>query len=214
MKTSVSIIGITKAFLEFQKQVKGIKKDGQGYGYQYITLDQILELVRPALSLQSITLNQDVGSIVSATGEVLTTVVTRITHITGEWLESDPLIMKPVNIAKNGTVSPVTPQNSGSAITYAKRYQLTGMLGLSADLDDDAAAVSSNAQEWGQKVTPAQLQLMGQLMAQTGVTKETINPIMIQEIKVVKKSTDLSQEEADKIIKHLSQMKSPGQLVQ
>ena len=208
MKTSASIIGVTKAFLEFQKQVKGIKKDGQGYGYQYITLDQILELVRPALSLQGLTMNQDVGSIVSAAGEVLTTVATRITHaLSGEWIESEALIMKPINIAKNGTVSPVTPQNSGSAITYAKRYQLTGMLGLSADVDDDAAIVSSNAQEWGQKVTAAQVQLMGQLMVQHGITKDTINPIMIQEIKMVKKSTDLTQDEADKIIKHLSQLK-------
>jgi hypothetical protein len=207
MKTSEKTVEFNKAFLEFQRVVKGIKKDGQGYGYQYITLDQILELVRPSLSQFSLILNQDVGSVISSTGEVLTTVSTRLTHApSGEYVETGDLIMKPTNIAKDGSMKPVTPQHSGSSITYAKRYQLTGLLGLSADVDDDAAAVSANAQEWGNKVSPAQLQLLGQLMAKTGITKDTINPIMIQEIQCVKKSTELSGDEADKIIKHLNAM--------
>lgn len=216
MKTSESIVNFSKAFLGFQKEVKGIVKDGQGYGYKYITLDQILELVRPKLSAQGLILNQDCGSVVQEGGaEPLTYVITRLTHVdSGEYMETERLIMKPINLAKNGTINPVTPQHYGSSITYAKRYQITALLGLNADVDDDAAAVSANAQEWGNKVTPAQLQLLGQLMAAHGVTKETINPIMIQEIKVVKKSTELTSEEADKIIAHLSKMPQTGQTQQ
>ena len=47
---------------------------------------------------------------------------------TGEWIEYDPIKMKPV---KND------PQSIGSAITYAKRYALSAIFGITSDPDDD-----------------------------------------------------------------------------
>lgn len=37
-----------------------------------------------------------------------------------------------------------TPQDVGSLITYAKRYQLAGFLGISSDIDDDGNQASQN----------------------------------------------------------------------
>jgi hypothetical protein len=47
-------------------------------------------------------------------------------------------------------VSQQNPQAIGSAITYARRYTLTGLLGIAADLDDDAEAAMP-----APRITPA-----------------------------------------------------------
>lgn len=53
---------------------------------------------------------------------------TRITHKSGQWIESDSWC-KP---------KALLPQDVGSAVTYLKRYSLSAMLGIVADDDDDA----------------------------------------------------------------------------
>jgi hypothetical protein len=56
-------------------------------------------------------------------------VVTRLIHVSGEWMESD-------------FVLPITkrdPQAAGSAITYARRYALQALAGIPT-ADDDAEA--------------------------------------------------------------------------
>ena len=50
-------------------------------------------------------------------------------HDSGEWIESDPFMLHAV---KND------PQAGGSAITYARRYSLSAVLGVAWDDDDDA----------------------------------------------------------------------------
>lgn len=206
MKTSESIVKITGALLNFQKNVVGIKKDGKGYGYDYITIDSILLLVRPALSAEGIVLMQDVSNIVVG-DEVLPTCETRLLHSSGEWISTGALIVKPVNISKKGEVSStITPQNLGSAITYSKRYQLTALLGLSADVDDDAAAISQNKQAWGQKISQEQINLLAELMKVKHVDKEHMKGIMVQVLQTSKSSSQLTGEEADKLIAHMTKM--------
>ena len=57
--------------------------------------------------------------------------VTTLRHPTGQCLESVyPLPM------------PTKPQEFGSALTYAKRYSLSSLIGIAADEDDDAEVVS------------------------------------------------------------------------
>jgi len=61
-----------------------------------------------------------------------TVLVTTLCHSSGEWVKS----VYPVNPVK------VDPQGMGSAITYARRYSLSAIIGLAAD-DDDGQAASS-----------------------------------------------------------------------
>lgn len=200
MRTSETIANITPAMVSFQDKVKGIKKDAQGHGYKYITLDSILALVRPVLTECGLLLVQDAhGDFIN--GENVASCETRIIHTSGEWIGTEKLTVKPVAI--KGTT---TPRDLGSAITYAKRYQLTALLGLSADVDDDAGAVSENMKAWGHKVTTLQLQVLTNLMKEKNIGKEKIQELMPSLIGSVKVSTELTQDEANKIIEHLGKL--------
>ena len=114
-----------KDFIEFQKEFKGMTPDATNpfFKSSYITLDGILETVRPILSKHNLCVLQEA----TGDGEYIF-VKTKLAHISGEILETDILRMKP---QKND------PQSMGSCITYAKRYQLAALLGICESVDDD-----------------------------------------------------------------------------
>ena len=114
-----------KDFIEFQKEFKGMTPDAQNpfFKSSYITLDGILETVRPILSKHNLCVLQEA----TGDGEYIF-VKTKLAHISGEILETDILKMRP---QKND------PQSMGSCITYAKRYQLAALLGICESVDDD-----------------------------------------------------------------------------
>lgn len=60
-------------------------------------------------------------------------VLTRLTHASGQWMELGPLTVPVAKPDAHGV---------GSATTYAKRYALSAALGISADDDDDGNAAS------------------------------------------------------------------------
>lgn len=217
MKTSESIKELTGALLKFQGEVKGIAKDGKGYNYSYITLDQILELIRPKLVESDITLIQEVHSRILDSGKIVDAVITRLNHISGEYMETEPLYIEATATPKkDGTIPPVTPQEHGSAITYAKRYQLSALLALNADVDDDAnqykqSKTTVNAKNWGAKVTDDQIKILGDLIKAKGLGANDMQPLMLKTIKTVKSSADLTPQEADVLIAALSAM--PDKLV-
>ncbi len=80
--------------------------------------------------------------------------VTMLAHISGQWIKSNfPLIPKNMD-----------SQGIGSAMTYAKRYSLSAMLGIVSDEeDDDGEAASGRAQQAApkpikrQKILPTQI---------------------------------------------------------
>lgn len=63
------------------------------------------------------------------------TVRTVILHESGEFISSDTLQLRP---------DKTNPQGQGSAITYAKRYQLGAMFGISGEADDDGEAATNH----------------------------------------------------------------------
>lgn len=200
MLTSQSTSKIIPALLKFQGTNKGIQKDSKGYNYNYISLDQILELVRPALSKVDIYMSQNVGNI-EINGVFKTTCETVLYHSSGEWISSGPMLVEPTNNPKMSV-----PQNMGSAITYSKRYQLTAILGLSADVDDDATIVAENKQAWGQTISQAQVKTLAALMKEKKVSQDDMQKIMASEIQEVKTASQLTADEASKLINHLTTM--------
>lgn len=114
------------AFINFQKEFKGMKPDANNPFFKstYITLDGILETVRPILSKYGLVVYQE------ATGsDGVVRVKTILAHESGQALETGILEMKPTK--------PNEPQALGSCITYAKRYQLASLLGICESVDDD-----------------------------------------------------------------------------
>jgi hypothetical protein len=98
------------------------------YSYQYADLPSILEAVRPVLARHGLAISQEVS-----TRDGYIQVTTLLLHKSGHWEAYGPLAMPAGQNA----------QASGSAITYARRYALTAVLGIAAEDDDDGQAVST-----------------------------------------------------------------------
>ena len=90
--------------------------------YKFAPLDKVLDAARPAL--------RDNGLAMSQTPSTAEGVTTTIFHESGQWMTFEPLLIHPAG---------GTPQNVGSAITYARRYAILSILGLATEDDDGAA---------------------------------------------------------------------------
>lgn len=125
MRTSESIKNIAKAMAQFQAEVKNPVNTAENpfYHSKYAPLNAVLNLVRPLLTKHGLSVLQSPSS----DGEHIS-VTTLITHESGEWVESDPLTLK---------ADKVSAQGAGSAVTYARRYAISAMLGISNEDDDD-----------------------------------------------------------------------------
>jgi len=145
MNKSEDIKELASALSKFQAEVKNpqnsetVKVDTSkgSYKYKYAPLDEILSLVRPLLGKNGLSVVQPASS---DGAEV--TVVTLLLHSSGQWMEFEPLKLK---ADRN------TAQGIGSAITYGRRYALSGILGISSEDDDDGqAAVGKSSEHKGQ----------------------------------------------------------------
>lgn len=134
METSEEINKLATALALFQGKLTPIKRTetvkvqttgGGSYSFNYCPLDQIIETCRPLLLEQGLAVTQMLGE-----GGKITTM---IMHNSGQWISST------FGIDAKGT-----PQQIGSAITYARRYAYTSALGISNEEDDDANSASGN----------------------------------------------------------------------
>jgi len=128
LKTSDQFGDLAAALAKAQGEFQPIKKDRTAnagtYSYDYADLAATIEAVRPALSKHGLSYVQPVCS--DADGSVL---VTRLMHASGQYIEGTYRLD-----------SYDKPQDMGSALTYARRYSLTSMLGIAAEEDDDGRA--------------------------------------------------------------------------
>ena len=146
---------IYKAFVKFQSEFKGMKPDSSNPFFKstYISLDGILETVRPILAKNGLAVIQE------ATGDGdYIFVKTKLIHESGEMIETEVLKMKP---QKND------PQSMGSCITYSKRYQLAALLGICECIDDDAniATYGNNSPEQSKTTGKLSAKQVGRLLA-------------------------------------------------
>lgn len=143
MNKSDSIKELATALAKFQAEVQNpanTKKVSTGsFSYNYAPLNEILSQVRPLLSKHGLSIVQ-----APTTSENNILVSTMLIHSSGEWIELDPVALK---------MDKVTAQGAGSAITYARRYSLSAVLGISSEDDDDANSIEPNtsAVERGKK---------------------------------------------------------------
>jgi len=127
MTSSETIGAIAPALIKAQSQMQGISKEGKNPAFKskYVTLDSILDTLRPILTSNGLMLTQ--GSQQPETMQSVT-VESRIIHTSGEWISTTVTI-------------PVTKPDAhglGSALTYGRRYSVSALLAISADEDDDA----------------------------------------------------------------------------
>lgn len=165
MVTSNTVTAIMPSLLYVQSKVSAIPKDGVNpfARSKYVTLQSMVDFVRPLLTEAGIVLSQGARPLhtldvtYSTKGSepgmsrqaipqtvMLITVWTRLTHsLSGEWVESElTLPLREVN-----------PQESGSIMTYGRRYTLGAILALTPDEDNDGEPVSP-APRGGQRSAP------------------------------------------------------------
>jgi hypothetical protein len=108
------------------REAKIPTKTGASYGYKYADLADTLSMVRPILARNGLAVTQTASNPDGDSVAITTTLI----HTSGEWMSFHPLLLP------NGR----TAQETGSAITYGRRYSLLAVLGLAAEDDDGASA--------------------------------------------------------------------------
>jgi hypothetical protein len=119
---------LVKAVGELSDVPKGRQVNAGPMRYRYADLGDALGMVRPVLAKHGIAVLQQVTS-EPGTVQVWTTLL----HSSGQYMTQAPL----------GMPEGKTPQATGSAITYARRYALLAALGLATEDDDGQSAAST-----------------------------------------------------------------------
>lgn len=127
---SESIVELSKAFALFQAEVINPLNStvNSFFKNKYATLADVLNEVRPALAKHGLSVLQ-----MPSGNDGLVQLTTLIMHTSGEWIETEPMIMRP----EKGT-----PQGIGSCLTYLRRYSLSSILGVASEDDDDGNEAS------------------------------------------------------------------------
>ncbi len=142
--SSENVTELAKSMINVQRELVPALKDGTNDYTQssYATLKSVMEVCKSILISHGIWLTQ--YPIPVAGGNL--GLVTKIVHAaSGQWQSS--LIEMP--LSKND------PQGYGSAITYARRYGLSALIGIITE-DDDAEAAMGREQTNQQKSYPSE----------------------------------------------------------
>ena len=126
---------LATAFVKVQQELKTVSKNAEGYGYNYLTLDKLINETRDILTSNGFCILQPMTEV-----NGLPAVKTILLHISGEFIEGvypiTAVTMKQCNDA----------QQMGAAITYARRYCLAAILNIAQE-DADAATQSQPMQQ-------------------------------------------------------------------
>lgn len=198
MLESQSIQNIVPALIKFQKDVEDPKKDAANahFRMKYVTIDNLIKTIKPTLAKHDLAFTQDVTS-----EGGLVVVTSTLYHKSGEWLRAVTRL----------PVDKQTPQGTGSAFTYAKRYSLSALLGISADEDDDGNRAEDEAKKKAVKVEEAKKELpdhLKRLYALSESKKWSVQEItsFLKEAFGVDSSQKLSKEQCEILIKTIESM--------
>jgi ERF superfamily len=128
MQTSESINELATALSKAQGEITGALKDSANpfFKSKYADLASCWDACRAALSKNGLAVTQ-----FPTTEATATYLTTSLLHSSGQWMRSS-LLVQPKDDS---------PQAMGSALTYARRYALTAIVGV-AQVDDDGNAAS------------------------------------------------------------------------
>lgn len=156
MIKSESIIELSKAMSDFQKEVKQPFKDKSNpfFKSKYVPLESVVEAIndiapKHGLSFTQWALNNENGTV---------GIATLLMHTSGEFIEYDPVFIP---------AEKQTPQGYGALITYLKRYTLSAIFGITSDEDDDGNNSSKN-----ELASDKQLDMVSTLMRNVSEDKQ------------------------------------------
>jgi len=127
---SEKIDALAVALSKAQSLIENVSKDKQAYGYKYADLASCLQAIKKPLADNGLSISQ----LVTQDKDNKQVLVTLLIHESGQWLKSifgiENVVMKQCN----------SLQQIGAGITYARRYALSAIIGLTQE-DDDGNSV-------------------------------------------------------------------------
>lgn len=197
MNKSESIKELATALSKFQGEIKnpGNTADNPFFKSKYAPLNEILNVARPILAKNGLSVIQTP----SGDGQNIILTTTLI-HSSGEWIESPELVLK---------ADKATAQGAGSAITYARRYAISAILGISSEDDDDgniAEKQADNGKETKSELSEAQIKRLYAIGNSKGINKTVIETRIKADYKK-DKPQDLNKKEYDDLVKRLEAIK-------
>jgi len=116
---------LTASLIKALAQMEDVTKTKDGHNYKYAPLDRITSMARTTMAEHGLTVTQT-----ATTEDNKVAVYTTIFHTSGQFLTYAPLCLPLGNKS----------QETGSAITYARRYALMAVLSIAGEDDDGATA--------------------------------------------------------------------------
>lgn len=120
---------IYAAFADFVAEIPSFSKDGRNphFNSEYVTFDSIMAVIKPLALKQGLYVWHRTECEVTDGGLVIVKVTPVVSNAKGEHIEGGTM----ANIVTNNV------QQVGSVTTYLKRYSISSLLGIAADVDDD-----------------------------------------------------------------------------
>ena len=169
--------------------------------WKYNTLDDLLEAVEPALQKRGMLLFHEKKVFPQ---ERIVILITKIMHVKSKENVSDETLLE---------YNELDIKSLGSAITYARRYAIMGLLGLLPrdDEDTDGVAVEyvsrtkslAKPQATGNKINAQLLPNIKELLSMCGEKEEMVTSNILKFNKV-KRLEDLSQQQATRVLEYIS----------
>ncbi len=197
MNKSESIKELATALAKFQGEIKNPNNTATNpfFKSKYAPLSDVLNAVRPILSKNGLSVLQSP----SGDGEHII-VTTTLIHSSGEWIESPELVLK---------ADKATAQGAGSAITYARRYAISAILGISSEDDDDGNEAEKQAptkKEVKSEISENQIKRLFAIASSKGISKEVIDTRIKADYKK-DSSKELNKKEYEDLVKRLEAIK-------
>ena len=170
MQKSESIKNLTAALAKAQSALSNAKNTASNpyYKSKYAPLGDVLDLIRPVLAKNDLSVVQYPSS---QDGKAVS-IHTMLIHASGEYIDFDPLTL---------TAEKITPQGAGAAITYGRRYTVSGIFNIASEDDDDGNGLESKkpvtykskqpvtykSKQPAKKINPEQANEISNLLKQT-----------------------------------------------
>lgn len=143
MKMSAEVNEVFAAFSAFQHEVTDVKRDTAALKHKYATLDQVLHVSRQLLASHGLGVTQLIGN---CSGEHVE-IETIILHKSGQFFSTKMMFaMGKIPLNSSGRESINMAQFVGLNISYARRYGLLAILGMTQE-DNDAEIPQQKVQQ-------------------------------------------------------------------
>lgn len=213
---------LSKAQLEFtvpkkNRTVDFTDKNNRRIKYSYADLGDVIECVKKPLSANGLAISHGIEIHVgtklhtSGTAEPSYGLRTTLLHTSGEYLDSWYPLPNPLS---------VRAQDFGSALTYARRYSLSSLLGIASEEDDDGAVANEidpdkpkdkpKPKPQGNYKPPTEppkpkspMEALFSKMKEKGIENEDMPEIIYRCLGVQKTSKELTPEDIDLIISYI-----------